>query len=210
MRKELAESFSLSFHPLLVSFYGLIFLFVLPLFEINALGTSFAWSVASISFFITIVMPIVSLFLLKKQGFISSYYLENRKERFLPYFFTFCYYSFVTILFYRIQNVPAVLPLSMGVPAFASLVLFLYNFKLKVSAHAMAMGGLGGMLSVVNHFYDLNLWIPLGVILLLSIILILSRLYLKAHSIAELVLGFFSGIFIGVMASYFWLNPLFS
>lgn len=210
MKRDFAESFSLSFHPLLVTFYSLLFIFVLPLFEISEMSTRLQISITTVVAITTIILPAISLLILKRQNTISSFQLENREERTTPYFLTFAYYGITAIMLYRLHFIPPIIPLVMIVAAAGCLSLLLMNLKLKVSAHAMGMGSLSAMMGLLMYFFDLNLVIPLTVVLLLSLIVMASRHYLKAHSLLELIIGYLSGIVLGVGIGYFWLNPYYA
>jgi membrane-associated phospholipid phosphatase len=208
MRRELAESFSLSFHPLLIPFYSLLFIFVLPIFEVQSLGAKFQTYLIVMIGLITIGLPILSMRMLKKQNAISSYYLEKREERNVPYLLILVYYGITTFMLFRIDFLPLVIPLIYVITSAGTFIIMLLNLRLKVSAHSMAMGSLNSIVFLMHHFYDLHLEIPMTVIMLLSIIVILSRHHLKAHNWTELIIGYFVGIFISLAIGFYLLNSI--
>jgi len=208
MRREFAESFSLSFHPLLIPFYSLLFIFVLPIFEIQSLGSKFQTYLISMIGLITVGLPILSMRMLKRQGAISSFYLEKRDERNLPYLLTLVYYGITTFMLVRIDFIPVVIPLIYAISTAATFVIMLLNLKWKISAHAMGMGSLNAIVFLMHHYYDLHLMIPIAVIMLLGIIVILSRHYLNSHNWPELISGYFIGIFISLIIGVYLLNPI--
>ncbi len=208
MRRDLAESFSLSFHPLFIPFYSLLFLFVLPIFEVQTLGPRFQVSLAIMVGLMTIGLPIFSIRMLKKYKAINSFLLETREERVVPYILTSTYFALTTFMLYRIDFIPIIIPLIFAIPTIANIFLLLINFKIKVSAHATGMGGLNAIIFFLGLAYDINLDITLAVVLLLSIIVIISRHYLKSHNWTELIIGYFSGLVIGLTMGIFFLYPL--
>ncbi len=209
MKKELAESFSQSFHPILIPFYSLLFIFVLPIFEVSSLGFDFQLFIIIVIAITTILLPIISLIFLKRQNIVSSFLIENRKERSTPYIMMFIYYIITTIMLLRVEFMPYIISLVVAIAAAGTLVLFLINLRIKISVHAMGMGSLGGLLYLLMHFYELNLMTPIVVTLLLSVIVIVSRYYLKAHTAIELIMGYLAGIFISIGMGFYFLSPLF-
>lgn len=205
MKKELAESFSLSFHPVFVAFYSVLFIFVLPIFEIQSLGSRFAISISILAFTTTVLLPAFSMMMLKRQKIISSFRIEKREERLIPYFLIFTYYGITGYMLYRIDFVPILVVLLFAIPATAAIVLAGFNFMLKVSAHALSISSVNAMLVLLMYYYDLKLIIPIVVTFVLSIIVVISRHYLKAHTLIELVLGYFLGIIITLVVGYFGL-----
>jgi len=103
MKRDLAESFSLSFHPLFIPFYSLLFLFVLPIFDVQTLGPRFQVSLAVLTGLMTIGLPIFSMRMLKKHRVITSLFLETKEERVIPYFLTSMYFGITTFMLFRID-----------------------------------------------------------------------------------------------------------
>lgn len=203
MKKDLAESFSLSLHPLLVAFYSVLFVFILPIFEIQSLGSQFVISICVLAFTTTILLPVFTMMMLKRQNIISSYRIEKRQERLTPYILVFIYYSITAYIMYKIDYIPIIVVLLFAIPAAASFILACINLILKVSAHALSMSSFNTMLLLIMYHYDIELLVPVVVTFVLSIIVVMSRHYLKAHSWLELILGYFTGIIITI-AIWYW------
>ncbi len=202
MKKELAESFSLSFHPLLIGFYSIVFVFVLPIFEIQSLGSRFILSITIMAFITTVLLPIISIYMLKKQGIISNIKIEKREERSIPYLLLFSYYAITAFMIYRISFVPILVPLLFAIPAIAAITLAIINLIIKISAHALSISSLNTLLVILKYHYDLKLNIPIVVVFVLSLIIVISRKYLRAHTWIELLLGYLLGIAITLVLSY--------
>jgi membrane-associated phospholipid phosphatase len=209
MKRDFAESFSISFHPLLVPFYSLLFIFVLPIFEVKALGPQFQLFIIILVGITTVLLPATSMYYLKRQNIISSLKVEKRAERNIPYIMMLAYYSVASIILFRVDSIPLIIPLIIIIAGVGSLFLFLINLRIKASAHAFGMGSLGSLLLLLMYFYELNLLLPLAVVILLSIIVIISRYYLKAHTIIELILGYLLGAITSFGIGFYLLRPLF-
>ncbi len=204
MRRDFAESFSLSFHPILIGFYSLLFVFVLPVFEVQALGIHLLSYIGILVFVTTVAFPVFSLLMLRKQKIISSLSMPQRQERGIAYLLNFTYYGITAYMLFRMNFIPLLIPLLIAISAMGNLVLFFFNLWIKVSAHALAMGSLTMLIIALTHFYDLRLIVPLTVVALLSLIVILSRHYLKMHTYSELILGYVLGIL--VCYGVFWVG----
>ncbi|MCK5846991.1 MAG: hypothetical protein KAG84_06105 [Bacteroidales bacterium] len=193
MKKDLAESFSLSFHPLFLPFYIMLFIFVLPIFQVQSIGSTLQLYILIIVAMATVILPMASMYYFKRKGIISSYEMPKMAERNTPYIYTIIHYGITAYLFYSIDILPIIIPLLLAIPALVITLLLIINLKLKVSAHAAGMGSLNAIIFVLMQTYLLDLMIPLLVSILLSLIVILSRKYLKAHSWSEIIIGYVIG-----------------
>ncbi len=194
MRKDFADSFSLSFHPILIPFYTLLFVFALPIFQVQALGMRMQISLLIIAGLSTVILPILSMYFLKRKGIISSFKMPIKEERTIPYLYTIVYFSITAFMLQRIEIIPIIIPMIFAIPAIIIAIVAALNAFLKVSAHAAGMGGLLSMLILVQNHYIIDLLIPIIISLVLSTIVILSRKYLKAHSWLELAIGYLLSI----------------
>ncbi|NPA44380.1 MAG: hypothetical protein GXO49_02495 [Chlorobi bacterium] len=97
------------------------------------------------------------------------------------------------------------------ISALTIFITLILNFKIKVSAH---MAGIGAFLSFfytffTNEYVSETLFSPLNInitiISFFSIIVIIagiiasSRLILKAHTMKEILIGFFIGVLLGLL-----------
>jgi len=193
LKKDFAESFSLSFHPLFIPFYSLLFIFVLPIFQVQALGFAMQISLMIVVSLSTVILPMGSMYYLKKKKVISSYQIPLRGERTTPYLYNTIYFAATAFMLYRIDFIPVLIPLIFAIPAVVILLLLVLNFWIKISAHAAGMGSLNAILYVLMHIYYLDLTVALNISLILSFIVLMSRKYIKAHSMLELIIGYIIG-----------------
>lgn len=131
--------------------------------------------------------------------------MEKRSERIIPAIMTVLFgISLFAILLFK---VPASLPgarfifgLSFG-SLIAVIVCTILTFRWKVSLHATGMGILTGFLYM---YYSKMLLFPMWILVLAFIasgVVMSARMYLKLHSISQLVIGFaigFAGLFLGI------------
>jgi membrane-associated phospholipid phosphatase len=150
----------------------------------------------------TIVFPLINLVLLKKAGVITSYNLDNRNERLAPAITTLIYFTLGYFLIKK-GELPLVI-YSMYLGGLASVfIAMLISLKWKISLHAIGISGvLGGIYGLFKIHEFVN--IPLMILLIIcSGLVMMSRLELKAHTPAQVYVGFLVGFAI-VYLSVVW------
>lgn len=185
------------FSPMLVPAYGMIA--ALTLTPMNLLPTSpKVWACAGV-FFITAVIPILFILTLIRLGKVSDTAITDKNERTLPFVVTILCY--VGAAFYvRYLRAPFWIVNFFTGAALVSAFSLLINHWWKISAHAGALGGLGGIFFwMVQH--SLIVYAPL--FWLCAVIMILglvgwARLYLEKHTVLQVlggaVLGFITEV----------------
>ena len=160
-------------------------------------------------FFSSFVIPGIAVLMMRFLGLVDSMELRDKKERIGPYIVTAIFYLWLYINFRNDPSMP---------PPFSSVVLgtviglflaFFINIFSKISAHAVGMGGLLGMVIILLGMgsFDpvlihLGTWgaiqTTLGTLLLVVILLAglvgTSRLLLKAHESMDLYGGYMVGL----------------
>ncbi len=180
------------FHPIIIPIVSsILFFIIIP----NHIPKEFSYRVLGLVFAMTYLVPILLLIFLKKVKLIDSYHLISINERKFPILF-------FTILFFLIgkfllkTNAIDLLSYSFfGCSLALSLVYILFYAKIKTSLHTMAIAGLIGFIMVLSFHYKFNLQLLLVLLFLVFGGVATSRLKLKAHTLTEVVLGFFLGFF---------------
>ncbi len=188
---------SIIFHPLLLTTYmvmllGTFFPALLMIAPQNLrVMTAFI-------FCFTFLLPVVNLIMFRMFGTISSYTLENRAERIIPFIAIALIYMVTALLFFiklRFSVHFNYLLLIIAMLVMAAVVL---NFFLKVSVHALAAWGGIGILLPLNKAVEQPdlLWPTAGAILAAGLVMA-ARLYLNAHTPREILVGSITGFSIG-------------
>ena len=190
-----ARAVSLLFHPLFLPTYGLYLIFngdsylnyMTPEESKRALYTYF--------FLNTVVMPGLSIWVMKYSKMISSFQLENRKERTVPFIVTLFYFGLTYFLIKSIPLPPALFAMHTGVMLTVALAI-LINFKWKISIHMLGIGGLLGGILALSINLQYNAMGQICLILLVAGLVGSSRLWLKAHHPAQVYVGALVGFLI--------------
>ena len=142
----------------------------------------------------TYLFPLFLLILLKYFKMIDSYHMVSIEERKFP---TLLFISISFILGNWLYKSTIVDLLSLFYFGYGLVLIFSYlmlYYKLKISLHTAAIGGLIGFLFYFSYYYKLNLIIILSLLFLISGLIASSRLRLQAHNSSEVLLGFILGI----------------
>lgn len=196
------KAISYLFHPIFIPVMATIgyFLVTPRLYELN-----FKIDVTITISIFTIFIPILLFILLKRFNLIDSIFVKDVSQRKIPL------YIYVLILFLIItkvitKSIFAELHDFFLASFIASILcLLLVLFRVKASMHMMGISGLVMFLMVLSITYQVNITFALSVLILMIGVVGTSRLFLKAHTFAELIIGFFIGWIPQLLVMYDWL-----
>ena len=186
---------SVLLYPLFVPTYGIaIFCWA---YSTQVEPLAWIWSTVAIvgTLLLTGILPITAIWILIRQGLVSSLQIENANERLMPYIYTVFGFGFWCYLMMAVLKAPLFIGLvSIGATVAIALVAVI-NIWWKISAHLTGFGGLvGGFLSyclgvgIVPSVWVFCIWFGL------SLILMFARLHLKAHTGAQVCAGWLLGM----------------
>lgn len=191
MSQKFYRFISYFFHPINFSIVGAILYFLLlPKYIFKPQEHT----ILIVIFLITYLFPLILLLLLKHFKMINSYHMETIEERKFP---TLLFISITFITgnwLYKSTIVDLLSLFYFGYGICLVISYLLLHFKLKMSLHAAAIGGLLGFLFFFSNYYKINLLILLGCLFILSGLITTARLKLKAHKLREVFLGYLIGI----------------
>lgn len=157
------------------------------------LKPEFIWVNYALVGIMTIAFPLISISVLYRNGLISSFYLHERKERFLPFGLTLFYYFLTYYLLRQVQLDSAIYSMFLGA-MLALLLTLLITRSWKISVHMVGIGGLfGALIALTNYHYPTDATYLLGTVLLISGALASARLLLGAHDSGQVYAGFILG-----------------
>jgi len=180
------------FSPLLVTTYGVIlamsltFLAVLP-------ATTRLLTVGML-FFMTAVIPAVSIMVMKRLGMVSDHSLSERSERTPAYLISAVCYIAAAIYLMKVHS-PDWLWLFVAGGLLSLVINVVITRWWKISAHMTAMGGLVALLFRFQlsyiAIYDMQWWI-IGAIVLTGIVGS-ARIYRERHDLWQVLAGMACG-----------------
>lgn len=152
----------------------------------------------------TVMFPLLTILLLKGVGFIKSIQMHDIKDRIIPLIATMIFYFWAYLVVKNVQAPLILRTLIMG-SYLGIIVLFLVSIFYKVSMHTTAAGGMLGILIVLMLIGPINMQVPLFVAVVIAGLMGTARLILKAHTAAQVWLGYVLGI-IPMIAAYLYLK----
>ena len=196
------QSASLIFHPLLMPLIGVGLYFKLtPKFiepEIIIIKT---YSII----IITILIPLISFFLLKNSGLVKSINLKEVQERKYPLMIQIILIFIIITRVFTKYHHPELYYffIAVAVSSLVALILVIVNFK--VSLHQMGIAGVTMFLIALSIHFTENYLFEISLFFLINGWVASSRLETKSHSISELIIGFIVGVFPQFLMLNYWL-----
>jgi len=203
LETRIAKIFSLLFHPLLMPTYGFLLIFCTNNYIATFTPFNLKLIILGITFLFTFILPSINALILLRAKKINSLEMETTRERTIPYISTSLYFFALYYLFYNAEFPPVFVIVILGA-AISILLTFLINFKWKISAHAIGIGGIIGAVMGIS----LRLMIDLHLILVLCIFIAgcvgFARLKLNAHTPSQVYTGFLTGFLVELALMIFY------
>ncbi len=146
--------------------------------------------VLTLVFLNTLLIPLAYMHVFRRLGIIGSYYLEQRRERYLPIALYILLLLITRIILRRVQQPVILTDLFLALTVTAALT-FLVTLRWKVSLHLAAWGSLSALLLAVSFrlTHTFTLWWLLS--LPAAGLTATARLLLRQHTPDEVYAGFF-------------------
>lgn len=191
MTQKLANVLSVIFHPFLITLYSFLLIFLSGSY-ITFLPNSIKLVILIVVLFNTLLIPLISLFILKRLGLIKNFYLEKHRERIVPIIITTIPYLFTLYLMAKLP-VPQVLLKIVESGVLILIFAAIVSYWWKISLHLMGLGGLTGFLiasALHNYFNAISLVV---IVFLISGFLASARLKNGDHKPAQVYVGYLLG-----------------
>ena len=203
MLRTFALVVSVIFHPLLAATYACVLLFYLIPDTVYDYLTPHdtKWRVTLIVFFFFFLFPVLNIFLLYRLKRVQSLVLSNQNDRTFPYIITSLFYFGLFYLMKDINIWPSLKLFVIG-GGLAILLTALVNFKTKISAHMVGMGGLLGVIISVSYLIRFDMTYIYLIIILISGLVGTSRLVLREHRPFQIYFGFAMGFALQISLFY--------
>ena len=178
-------------HPIVLPTLGVFLYFV---FVSKSFDKRLQLIVLGLVFVLTYVVPVLLLLFLRNFGFIKDFQVSTIKERRFPVIFMILLLYFLGNTIIQIPTIRNLGILFYGTSLSLTCIYLLFSVKLKSSLHLVSMGNMIGFFLIMTNINSLSMLPIIILLVLLSGILASSRLYLKAHTPVELLIGFSLGI----------------
>lgn len=189
-------------HPLLMPTLGTILYFVFtPRYVEMDLMRAKLFAVAIVS----LLIPIITFFLLKNLGIINSIHLETTKERKIPLMIQCILLLLIIKMVFDAYESPELYYFFVGILFSAITALLMVILKVKVSLHQVGIAGITMFLIVLSIHFKINVLPWIAVFFFFNGWVASSRLHTGSHSYLELILGFFIGLIPQLIVVNFWL-----
>ena len=190
------------FHPLLMPLTGvIIYYYITPRFNDLDLMKSTVFAIA----IITLLIPIITFFLLKNLGVVESIQLPQVKERKIPLMIQCLLVLLIVKLIFDPYESPELYFFFVAIllSTLAALLLGLVNFK--ASLHQMGVAGLTMFVVALSIYFQINMLFGIGFFFFANGWVASSRLHTNSHTYSELAVGFFIGVMPQILVLNFWL-----
>ncbi|MEO1484725.1 MAG: hypothetical protein AAFU57_03185 [Bacteroidota bacterium] len=190
------------FHPLFVPIGGTVMYFLItPKYSSLEIQSGNILPI----FILTVIIPIIFFLILKNLGVIHSIFLPTLKERKYPLYIQAV--LLFLILYKVIPNnfVPELFYFFLGLLTATGATLILLFLRIKTSIHLLGMGSILMFMIGLSIHFEINITLAISVFTLFTGLVATSRLYVKAHSKGELLVGLLLGVFSQLIILKYWL-----
>lgn len=188
---------SLLFHPLLLPFIATLIFFRL---EPNAISSELQLKIIGLVGSITLVFPLIMLYVLKKSGMIQSYEVKNIKERRTPFVYMIALFLLLSYTFHKIQVLYVLSSLFLGCSLALLVSLALFSIKIKTSVHMIGAVSIVSFFLIYSVVYETNNIHAIAISVFITGLIGQSRLHLKAHTFFEIIVGIGVGLGMQLLA----------
>lgn len=192
--KIFAHLVSYIFHPLFIPVYVTYFLtFIHPSYFVGFSAAQKTWIIVRVAYTM-VFFPLLTVLLLRALGFNKSFFLKTQKERIIPYIACGIFFFWAYLVFRNQPEIPSVLTaFTFGVFLSSSAAL-LANINMKISMHAIGMGGLIGIFLVIMLLNTMLMTWPLSLAFLIAGLVCTSRMIVSDHTPNEIYMGLLLGV----------------
>lgn len=187
-----ARFISVLLHPLFMPAYGLMIIFTAPTlyFYLPAEVKKILMLVLVAN---NIIVPAALIPLFRHRNIISSWTMEKREERVIPLLATAVNYVITSIIVNRF-GLPVMIKAYFNSVSIVALAMLVINFRFNISLHSAGAGAFTAVVAVLWIVMAENLVWFMVPVLLVSGLIITSRLILNAHKPAEVYAGYLTGL----------------
>ena len=198
---KLSKFISFAFHPILMPTYAILLLFVsFPLFS-EFMSIKQKIQIIKLAVVFTFLLPIFSVVILKKFKIVSSFYMENQKERRWPLLFTLGWFYLLLRLLETLHAHYIIVTLMLGAMLILLISAIISNFW-KISLHMLGIGGVLGAFLAIHTLFGGNIFLIITLLFCAGLVGF-ARVNEDAHTLKQVYLGFLVGFCTEFLIFYF-------
>lgn len=198
--KRAATLISYLFHPLLLPTYSLLYLILINPYWLGGWDGGNNGIALAIVIINSLFFPVVTILLMKKLEFIDSYQMYNRADRIFPMIAVMFFIFWTYLVISRMEFPELFSDIFLGTFLATIFAFVLTVMGDKISLHGIGMGVLTVITFISVHVTNYNVLPFVFLVILLSGVVLSSRLLLKAHTEREVYWGFMTGFTAQMMA----------
>lgn len=197
---RISHALSWALHPFLLPLYAVAYLLTCTAFVYYPTGMKFyfAWVIVLYA----MVIPVLSLGLLRALGRVSDWRIDERRERWWPLLIGTLCYVLCAVTLARIPSAVFLRKFMLAAACCEGMCLVV-SFYWKISLHLTAMGAAVALLVIMSVADPGRSLVPFAVTVFCAGALASARLYLGCHNGAQVFAGFCGGFCVAALALLF-------
>lgn len=198
----LIRSFSYIFHPLFMPILAVVFYFYIsPRF----FNTEFMYSKIFATIIMTVIIPILSFYMLKNLRLVETIHLRDVRQRKWPLLLSAGFTFLLIKMIFDGYDIPEIYFFFVGILGATAAAFLLAVLKFKASLHMMGLSGITIFIIGLSLHFGINLLIWIAISVFACGATATSRLDAKAHTVSELIIGFLIGSVPQILVFTYWL-----
>jgi hypothetical protein len=198
-----ARIISYIFHPVFVPVYMILFLLYIHPGVFAGFSPPKKTVVLLQALLPYLVLPVVTVLLLKALNFIDTITLVTRKDRIIPYIACNLWYFWIGYVWYNQADYPKEIVILAIAIFLSSVIGQLANIYMKISMHAIAMGIAVSFMVLVALTQPASSGVYISVTVFIAGLVCTARLLASDHSLKDIYGGLLAGVAGMLMASLF-------
>lgn len=190
MLKKILPIFSYFFHPLFVPLLAIVFYFLV---STNSLSPEEQLLIYTQGIIFTIILPVLCFLFLKSINKIDSIMLPILSQRKLPLLIQAILFFVLITQGNSFVYIPGLFYFFLGCFISTLVALLLVFLNIKASLHMVGISSLAAFCIALSIYTQRNMLWEISLLFFLNGLVGSSRLYMKAHTEKELVVGFAVG-----------------
>lgn len=200
--KKVLPFFSYLFHPIFIPVLGTVFYI---LYSDGYYAKEQYYLLMFQVIIITFFLPLSFFYLLRTFGKVDTIMLSDASQRKIPLLMQIALTIILISKSVTIDRFPELYFFFLGAICSTVIAFALIYAKIKASIHMIALSALSFFVIGMSVHHELNIIYSIATLFLATGIVASSRLFMKAHSMEELIIGYVAGMLPQMVLWVFWL-----